>query len=376
MPVHPLPHPSGASPQPGGADPFPILDRPDRPERSERSDRPDRPDPERPSSGPGPTLAQVAAHAGVSSATASRVLNRSAPVSAQIAARVESAVRELRYVRRRASAATSRDTGAIAVVAFADVLRFHADQFPVRLLAGAQRVVPDRELVVLTAGPGPARPSLVRYLCGGHVDGVLLVGRWGDPALPGLVQAAGVPVVALGRPPQSQRLAHVDADNLSGARAAVRLLHRAGRRRIATIAGPPDTAAGADRLAGYRRALLDHGDPARCAVAYGDFGSRSGEHAMVRLLDQFPDVDAVFAASDAMAVGALRALRRLGRRVPDDVAVVGFDDSPAAASARPGLTTVRQPVEDLGARAVELLRDPSPTRSVVLPTHLVVRQSC
>ncbi|GGQ65098.1 LacI family DNA-binding transcriptional regulator [Kitasatospora griseola] len=370
MPVHPLPHPSGASPQPGGADPFPILDRP------ERSDRPDRLDPERPPSGPGPTLAQVAAHAGVSSATASRVLNRSAPVSAQIAARVESAVRELRYVRRRASAATSRDTGAIAVVAFADVLRFHADQFPVRLLAGAQRVVPDRELVVLTAGPGPARPSLVRYLCGGHVDGVLLVGRWGDPALPGLVQAAGVPVVALGRPPQSQRLAHVDADNLSGARAAVRLLHRAGRRRIATIAGPPDTAAGADRLAGYRRALLDHGDPTRCAVAYGDFGSRSGEHAMVRLLDQFPDVDAVFAASDAMAVGALRALRRLGRRVPDDVAVVGFDDSPAAASARPGLTTVRQPVEDLGARAVELLRDPSPTRSVVLPTHLVVRQSC
>ncbi|MFJ1758533.1 LacI family DNA-binding transcriptional regulator [Kitasatospora sp. NPDC088134] len=327
---------------------------------------------------PGPTLAQVAARASVSSATASRVLNRSAPVSAEIAARVECAARELRYVRRRAPAATARDTGAIAVVAFADVLRFHADPFPVRLLAGAQRVSPERELVVLTAGPGPgpARPSLVRYLCGGHVDGVLLVGRWGDPALPGLLQAAGVPVVSLGRPPQPQRLAHVDADNLSGARAAVHLLHRAGRRRIATIAGPPDTAAGADRLAGYRRALADHADPTRCAVAYGDFGSRSGEHAMLKLLGQHPDVDAVFAASDAMAVGALRALRRLGRRVPEDVAVIGFDDSPAAATARPGLTTVRQPVEDLGARAVELLRDPSPSRSVVLPTHLVVRESC
>ncbi|MFD7639411.1 LacI family DNA-binding transcriptional regulator [Kitasatospora sp. NPDC059795] len=353
LPVHPLPRPHHAGPLPDGAAPLSAL-------------RP-----------PGPTLAQVAAHAGVSSATASRVLNRSAPVSAQIAARVELAARELRYVRRRApAAAAARDTGAIAVVAFADVLRFHADPFPVRLLAGAQHVAPERELVVLTAGPGPARPSLVRYLCGGHVDGVLLVGRWGDPALPGLLQAAGVPVVALGRPPQSQRLAHVDADNLSGARAAMGLLHRAGRRRIATIAGPPDTAAGADRLAGYRRALLDHGDPTRTAVAYGDFGTRSGEHAMLRLLDQFPDVDAVFAASDAMAVGALRALRRLGRRVPDDVAVIGFDDSPAAATVRPGLTTVRQPVEDLGARAVELLRDPSPGRSVVLPTHLVVRQSC
>ncbi|GAA2086044.1 LacI family DNA-binding transcriptional regulator [Kitasatospora saccharophila] len=369
MPLHPLPHPITATRQPGGTLPFPTP-CPEAP-----ADRPGPADGS-PGAPPGPTLAQVAARAGVSSATASRVLNRSAPVSAEIAARVERAARELNYVRRRAPAATARDTGAIAVVAFADVLRFHADPFPVRLLAGAQRVVPDRELVVLTAGPGPARPSLVRYLCGGHVDGVLLVGRWGDPALPGLLQAAGVPVVSLGRPPQSQRLAHVDADNLSGARAAVNLLHRAGRRRIATIAGPPDTAAGADRLAGYRRAMADQGDPARCAVAYGDFGSRSGEHAMLRLLDQYPDVDAVFAASDAMAMGALRALHRLGRRVPDDVAVIGFDDSPAAATARPGLTTVRQPVEDLGARAVELLQDPTPGRSVVLPTHLVVRQSC
>ncbi|GLW56928.1 LacI family transcriptional regulator [Kitasatospora phosalacinea] len=371
MPVHPLPHPVGAPRQPGGTLPFPT------PCPDGSPDAANAPNPADPASTPpGPTLAQVAARAGVSSATASRVLNRSAPVSAEIAARVERAARELSYVRRRAPAATARDTGAIAVVAFADVLRFHADPFPVRLLAGAQRVVPDRELVVLTAGPGPARPSLVRYLCGGHVDGVLLVGRWGDPALPGLLQAAGVPVVSLGRPPQSQRLAHVDADNLSGARAAVNLLHRAGRRRIATIAGPPDTAAGADRLAGYRRAMADQGDPTRCAVAYGDFGSRSGEHAMLRLLDQYPDVDAVFAASDAMAMGALRALHRLGRRVPDDVAVIGFDDSPAAATARPGLTTVRQPVEDLGARAVELLQDPVPGRAVVLPTHLVVRQSC
>ncbi|MEV4561070.1 LacI family DNA-binding transcriptional regulator [Kitasatospora sp. NPDC049285] len=326
--------------------------------------------------GPGPTLAEVAARAGVSSATASRVLNRSAPVSPEVAARVEHAARELAYVRRRAPAAAARDTGAIAVVVFADLLPYHADPFPVRLLAGAQRALPERELVVLTAVPGPARPSLVRYLCGGHVDGVLLVGRWSDPALPGLLRAAGVPVVALGRPPQPQSVAHVDADNLRGAQAAVRLLHQAGRRVVTTIAGPPDTAAGADRLAGYRRSLLEHGDPTRCTVAYGDFGTRSGEHAMLRLLDQRPDLDAVFAASDAMAMGALRALHRLGRKVPDDVAVIGFDDAPAAARSRPGLTTVRQPVEDLGARAVELLHDPCPTRSVVLPTHLVVRQSC
>ncbi|MFH9352210.1 LacI family DNA-binding transcriptional regulator [Kitasatospora sp. NPDC017646] len=322
-----------------------------------------------------PTLAEVARRAGVSTATASRVLNRSARVSTEVTARVERAVHELAYVRRRAP--RTRATGVVAVVVFADPLQYHADAFPVRLLAGLRRSLPgtERELAVFTVPRRSRRPPLVRYLCGGHVDGVLLVGPWGDTALARLLHAARVPVVSLGRPPEPGTVAFVDADNLTGARDAVQRLYASGRRSVATIAGPPDTAAGADRLAGYHQTVAAVA-AARPAVAYGDFSGASGEHAMQWLLDQRPDVNAVFAASDQMAAGALRALRRRGRRVPEDVALVGFDDSPLAARCRPGLTTVRQPVEELGSRALDLLlRNPACGESLVLPTRLVVRAS-
>ncbi|MFJ8623239.1 LacI family DNA-binding transcriptional regulator [Kitasatospora sp. NPDC093550] len=322
-----------------------------------------------------PTLTEVARHAGVSTATASRVLNRSAPVSTDLAARVERAARELAYVRRRAPRA--RETGVVAVVVFTDPLQYHADAFPARLLTGLRRSPPgaERELAVFTVPRRSRRPPLVRYLCGGHVDGVLLVGPWGDGALTRLLHAAGVPVVSLGRPPEPDTVAFVDADNLAGARDAVRRLCASGRRAVATIAGPPDTAAGADRLAGYHQAVAAMA-AARPAVAYGDFTSASGEHAMQWLLDQRPELNAVFAASDQMAAGALRTLRRHGLRVPEDVALIGFDDAPVAARCRPGLTTVRQPVEELGSRAMELLlRNPARGESVVLPTRLVVRAS-
>ncbi|MFJ9770473.1 LacI family DNA-binding transcriptional regulator [Kitasatospora sp. NPDC101157] len=327
------------------------------------------------SNDPAPTLAEVARRAGVSTATASRVLNRSAPVSTDVAARVERAARELAYVRLRA--ASARGTGVVAVVVFADPARYHADAFPVRLLAGLRRSLPgaERELAVFTVPRRSRRPPLVRYLCGGHVDGVLLVGAWGDTALVRLLHAARVPVVSLGRPPEPGTVAFVDADNLAGARDAVRRLCASGRRSVATIAGPPDTAAGADRLAGYRQVMAAVA-AVRPAVVYGDFSSASGEHAMQRLLDQYPEVNAVFAASDQMAAGALRTLRRHGLRVPEDVALIGFDDAPLAARCRPGLTTVRQPVEELGSRALELLLgNPARGESVVLPTRLVVRAS-
>ncbi|WP_035839779.1 LacI family DNA-binding transcriptional regulator [Kitasatospora azatica] len=323
-----------------------------------------------------PTLASVAHRAGVSTATASRVLNRSARVSTEAAARVESAARDLGYVRCRAPSA--RGTGVVAVVVFTDLLQYHVDAFHARLMAGLRRSSPgaERELAVFTVPRRSRRPPLVRFLCGGHVDGVLLVGPWGDSALTRLLSVARVPVASLGRPPEPGTVAFVDADNLTGAREAVRRLCASGRRSVATIAGPPDTAAGADRLTGYQEAVRAAGPAVRQAVAYGDFSSASGEHAMHRLLEQRPALDAVFVASDQMAVGALRTLRRRGLRVPEDVAVIGFDDAPVAARSRPGLTTVRQPVEELGARAMELLlRGAGRGESVVLPTSLVVRGS-
>ena len=188
--------------------------------------------------------------------------------------------------------------------------------------------------------------------------------------------------MSTGRPvcAQAARYSYVDSDNHGGAQRAVLHLIESGRKDIATVAGPPDMTPGVDRLAGYRAAVATTRSYDPGLVAHGDFSQPSGEHAVRLLLDRRPDIDAIFVASDLMAMGVLRGLRRAGRRVPDDVAVIGFDDSPAARHTDPPLTTVRQPVEEMGARTayelLALITDPTAQpRNVVLPTELVLRES-
>ncbi len=190
-----------------------------------------------------------------------------------------------------------------------------------------------------------------------------------------------MPTVLNGRPLNAgSGVYYVDADNVGGARAATELLIKRGARRIATITGPMDMAVGHDRLAGYRAALAAHGiesDP--YLIASGDFSVEGGAKAMTRLLEQSPDVDAVFCASDPTAMGALQALAELGRRVPDDVAVVGFDDVNEAALTTPALTTVHQPIQDMGRTMAQVLLDrisgQNPAAATVLPVRLVRRES-
>jgi DNA-binding LacI/PurR family transcriptional regulator len=323
-----------------------------------------------------PTLADVAALAGVSPATASRVINESARVSHRARAQVESAVERLRYVPHRA---VPRG-GSIAALICEDDARVFSDGSLARLLGGVRRELGDRrELVVLVTGITgiTSRCTTVsRFLRSGQVDGVLLISAHDAPYA--ALQHGGIPVVLGGRPLRATPLPYVDADDRGGACVAVDYLAGSGRRAIGTIAGPPDRAAGVNRLAGYRAAMAAHGATAPGLITYGDFRQASGEHAMNRLLDRRPDIDAVLAASDQMAVGALRALRRTGRRVPDDVAVVGFDDAPIAGRVRPRLTTVRRPIEEMGARmARELLGRiaGAPDRNVVLDTKLIIRDS-
>ncbi|HEY4021448.1 MAG TPA: LacI family DNA-binding transcriptional regulator [Pseudonocardiaceae bacterium] len=322
-----------------------------------------------------PTLAAVARLAGVSTATASRVLNRSAKVSGGTLRRVQQAVRELGYVRQRAPGG-ARGSGAVSVVVFDDMRHYQADSFYARVLLGAERELrlAGQELVVLTALRRSPRDSLLRFLCGGHVDGVIMVGLRADDTPARLVRAAGVPVTCIGRPPDARDLPYVDADNEDGALHAVRHLAERGRRVIATIAGPRDMTVAADRLRGYQRAMAEL--DAREVIVRGEFTAVSGEHAMLRLLDRCPRLDAVFVASDLMAVGALRALRGRGLRVPEDVAVLGFDDAALARHTAPPLSTVRQPVEDMGALAVAgLLGQDDPPARVIMPTTLVLRAS-
>jgi DNA-binding LacI/PurR family transcriptional regulator len=213
------------------------------------------------------------------------------------------------------------------------------------------------------------------------VDGVLLLSLHDDDQLPDRVRAHGVPVVLGGRPRGDVTTGFVDVDNVQGAALAVAHLVERGRKRIATIAGPADMVAGSSRFQGYADGLDAAGRRLdERLVERGDFGRNSGADAMRALLDREPGLDAVFCANDLMAVGALQALRDAGRRVPADVAVVGFEDAPVAQSAHPPLTTVHQSPEQMGREMVALLLETmaAPEREHpgrMLSTRLVVRDS-
>jgi DNA-binding LacI/PurR family transcriptional regulator len=217
-----------------------------------------------------------------------------------------------------------------------------------------------------------------RYLTGQHVDGVLLISLHGDDPLPHHLEENGVPTVLGGRPAGVLPVSCVDADNRGGARQAVEHLVGLGRRRIGIITGPQDMQVGVDRLDGYHDALTVAGLTGR--VAYGDFSEESGESGMRELLALDPELDAVFAASDPMAVGAMRTLKERGIHIPREIAVVGFDDSSTARHSDPPLTSVHQPLEAMGREMARLLvariRGEELERPVViLDTHLVARAS-
>jgi DNA-binding LacI/PurR family transcriptional regulator len=331
-----------------------------------------------------PTLEVVAEVAGVSRATVSRVVNGSSKVSPEVQATVMKAITDLGYVPNRAARTlVTRRTDTVVLIMHERTDTVFEDPYFARVLRGVNTALSttDLQLALLHARGDQQRERALRYVCNGHVDGALLISMHGDDPMPDAIMASGIPMVAMGRPPAGQRADYVDADNAGGGREAVRHLVATGRRRLATVAGPLDMSAGVDRLRGYVEATRAAGMRAAAGrVAHGDFTEATGYTAMKLLLKRMPKLDAVFVASDLMAMGALRALRNLGRRVPDDVAVVGFDDAPLASYSDPPLTTIRQPVERLGQEMVRLLlhrlSDPGgePT-TIIMPTELVVRSS-
>jgi LacI family transcriptional regulator len=240
----------------------------------------------------------------------------------------------------------------------------------------------DHSVMLWLPEEGNERSTVRRILQGGLIEGVILASAlMDDPIFEALVKR-GLPFVMVGRHPDNDAVSYVDVDNRRSAREMVAHLLRLGHERVATITGPRNMIAGADRLQGYLDALRDwkvaH-DPD--LIVEGDFSEESGYVAMQQLLLRPSAPRAVFIASDAMAVGALRALQQAGKRVPDDIAVAGFDDIPFAARTHPPLTTVRQPIQRMGASAAEALMDliSSPDdwpRRIILPTELVIRASC
>jgi DNA-binding LacI/PurR family transcriptional regulator len=328
-----------------------------------------------------PTLEAVARLAGVSRATVSRVVNGSTTVAEPIREAVRQAVQELGYVPNQAARSlVTQRTDSIALILPETASRvFSDDQFFPGIIRGVSHELEavDKQLVLMMAGSAASHARVERYAMARHVDGVMFASVHGADPLPEALSRMGIPVVCSGRPFGHSTVPYVDVDHHGGVTKAVRHLLDSGRKRIATIAGPQDMVAGIDRLAGYRSELK--GSRRRSIVAVGDFTRESGAVAMRQLLDDDPDLDAVFVASDLMAHGALRTLREAGRRVPEDVAVVGFDDIEMAKYTEPPLTTVRQPIVQIGREmARQLMRlaaGQEVETAVVLPTELVIRDS-
>jgi LacI family transcriptional regulator len=215
----------------------------------------------------------------------------------------------------------------------------------------------------------------------GLLDGVIVqAGNRGDQGIINRLASSNIPAVVAGRPFHSDNISFINVDNVKGAYDAVSHLANLGYKRIATICGPAHSSVSADRLDGYRMALKDHGHVLdKSLIVEGDFTEAGAHSVMQKLLPASPD--AIFAASDLMAIGALRAIREAGLKVPDDIGLVGFDDLPTPTHLGIGLTTIRQPVVTFGEKAVEILIDliengVYPPRQVIMGTELIIRESC
>ncbi|ASR36482.1 LacI family transcriptional regulator [Prauserella marina] len=329
-----------------------------------------------------PTLEEVARVAGVSRSTVSRVINDLPGVSARARESVNEAIQLLGYVPNEAARSlVTRRTNSIALVVSEPGDRVFSDPFFAGVLRGIHSGLAGshRQLVLMLMAEDDDGEQLEKYLSSGHVDGALVVSMHGDDTLPQRLAEGGLPVVAGGRPLSGTDVPYVDSDNFTGGLLAARHLVERGKTRIASIAGPADMAVGIDRLVGWRRGMSE-ARLATDAVVHSDFSVEGGARAMAELLDRHPGVDAVFAAADIVAVGAVRELSARGKRIPGDVAVVGFDDSVLATSVTPQLTTVRQTVEEFGRTMTwrllaQLAGEEHLPPSILLPTELVVRQS-
>jgi LacI family transcriptional regulator len=333
---------------------------------------------------PNLTLEDIAKQAGVSRSTASRVVNDDPNVNETVRKRVQEVIISTGYHPHAAARSlASQRSWMIGLVLPRSVSNFFIDPYFPRLTQGIALACNQYNytlglfLVETKEDENRIFPRISRK---GLLDGILLqTAPMSDSFIDSLIES-NFPVVIAGRPFNSHNVSYIDVDNINAASQAVHHLIRLGYTRIGTITGRLNSTAGIDRLEGYRKAITEQGwDVDEGLVAEGDFTEKSGFNAMQQLLIVKPD--AVFVASDTMAIGAIRAVQEVGLHVPGDISFVGFDDLPIATQFDVKLTTVRQPIVQFGARAVETLIDliengTKPTRRIIMDTELVIRDSC
>ncbi len=330
------------------------------------------------------TLEDIAKQAGVSRSTASRVVNNDPNVSDAVRRRVQDVIHATGYQPHQAARnLASKRSWMIGLVLPRTVSSFFTDPYFPRLTQGVAQACNQHNytlgLFLLETKEDEIR-LLPRISSRGLLDGIVLQTAPMDDRLFNRLVNSDFPVMILGRPFHANGVSFIDVDNIQASYNAVNHLLGLGYRRIATITGRLNGTAGIDRKEGYLKAMMECGWKADdCLIAEGDFTEPSGFMAMQKLLPLKPD--AVFAASDTMAVGAMRAVQEAGLHIPRDIAMIGFDDLPIASVSDINLTTVRQPISQFGAKAVETLIDliengMKPSRRIIMDTELIIRDSC
>ena len=330
------------------------------------------------------TLEDIAKRAGVSRSTVSRVVNDSPNVSADVRKRVQKVIQSTGYQPNIAARSlASQRSNMIGLVLPRSVSSFFTDPFFPHLTQGIAFGCNNNDLTLslfLVGNKEDEEKIYPRISRRGLLDGVLVQSAQSDDKLIEHLIKSSLPTVIIGRPFTTENVNYIDVDNIQAAHKATQYLISLGYQRIATITGTEGSTVTEDRLAGYKLALSAAGrDLDEALIVKGSFTENSGYAAMVKLLPQHPD--AVFAASDNMASGAMRAIFDAGLRVPEDVAIIGFDDLPLSAMTKVKLTTMHQPITRFGVQAVEMLQDviingPKPARHIILDTELIIRESC
>ena len=330
------------------------------------------------------TLEDIAKLAGVSRSTVSRVVNDHPHVREQVRERVWEVIERTGY-HPNAAARTlaSQRSWMIGLVLPRSVSSFFTDPYFPHLVQGVAQACNQYNYTLslfLVSSSEDEERIFSRVSRKGLLDGVLVqAGQIGEQLIDRLAET-GLPLLIVGRSLHLNNVSYIDVDNVTAAYNAVKHLIGLGYERIGTVAGPDNSTVGLDRKEGYVRALIEAGGPGGSRLPRaGGSTEGSGYRAMQQLLPARPD--AVFAAADLMAVGAMQAVREAGLSIPGDVAFVGFDDLPLALRTQPKLSTVRQPIQAFGIRAVETLIDiiengSDPVRRVIMGTELVVRDSC